>query len=341
MLGPVTHAQNERDHGRECSNPEPVGPDFFQTSPRNSSDPATELRASLASDQPHVPAWYLYDEVGSRLFDVITVIPEYYPTRTEAAIFAEHLPAMAEATGARNGSLIDLGAGSCYKAPKLFPFVKPRQYVPVDISAEHLQLTVQRLQREHPEIEMLGVGTDFSNNLVLPAAVHRQRRLFFYPGSSICNFTPTQAVAFVQLLKAQLQADGAVWIGIDLVKDKQILERAYDDELGVTAAFNRNLLSNVNRIAGTDFVPSSWRHVALFNEVESRIEMHLEATAKITVRWPGGERSFSSGDRIHTENSYKYTPAAFRSLLERAGLRTVGMWTDERQWFAFFAAVPA
>jgi len=287
-----------------------------------------------------VPAWYLYDEVGSRLFDVITVIPEYYPTRTEAAIFKEHLPAMAAATQVLDGTLIDLGAGSCDKAPQLFPFLRPRQYVPVDISIDHLQATVTRLQHEHPGIQMLGVGTDFSNNLVLPDAVHKERRVFFYPGSSIGNFTPPDAGAFLKRLKAQLQPDGAVWIGIDLVKDKQVLERAYDDELGVTAAFNRNLLTNVNQIAGTNFAPSAWRHVAFFNEPESRIEMHLEASTAMTIKWPGGERRFSAGERIHTENSYKYTADAFHSLLEQAGFRSVGMWTDERQWFAFFAAVP-
>jgi dimethylhistidine N-methyltransferase len=176
---------------------------------------------------------------------------------------------------------------------------------------------------------------------VLPDVVSKSRRVFFYPGSSIGNFTPAEAKGFIQRLKAQLLADGAVWIGIDLVKDKQILERAYDDELGVTAAFNRNLLTNVNQIAGTDFAPNSWRHVALFDETHSRIEMHLEAREAMNVRWPGGERAFAAGERIHTENSYKYTPEAFRSLLDEAGMRTVGMWTDEKQWFAFFAAVPA
>jgi dimethylhistidine N-methyltransferase len=318
-----------------------VRPDFFQTSPQKSGDIASELRAGIAAEAASVPAWFLYDEVGSRLFDVITVIPEYYPTRTEAAIFQEHLPAMAEATAAQAGTLIDLGAGSCDKAPQLFPFLRPRQYVPVDISVDHLRTTVTRLQREHADIEMIGVGTDFSNNLVLPDVVSKSRRVFFYPGSSIGNFTPAEAKGFIQRLKAQLLADGAVWIGIDLVKDKQILERAYDDELGVTAAFNRNLLTNVNQIAGTDFAPNSWRHVALFDETHSRIEMHLEAREAMNVRWPGGERAFAAGERIHTENSYKYTPEAFRSLLDEAGMRTVGMWTDEKQWFAFFAAVPA
>ena len=320
---------------------EPVRPYFFQTSSPDSGDPAVALRRGIAAANAHIPAWYLYDEVGSRLFDVITVLPDYYPTRTEAEIFEEHLPDMAEATDLEGATLIDLGAGSCDKAPKLFPYVKPSQYVPVDISVEHLEATVTRLQREHPEVEMIGVGTDFSSNLVLPDKVQQERRLFFYPGSSIGNFTPDDAVTFLRQVAARMQGDDALWIGIDLVKDKDVLERAYDDDLGVTAAFNLNMLRNVNRIAGTDFAPSQWQHVGLFDTDKSRIEMHLEARDDTTVRWPEGERGFCAGERIHTENSYKYTPASFRKLLERAGMRPVGMWTDEREWFAFFTAVLA
>jgi dimethylhistidine N-methyltransferase len=316
-------------------------PYFIQTSSPSSRDPEVDLRAGLSSPEAHIPPWYLYDEIGSRLFDVITVLPNYYPTRTEAAILAQHLPEITKATNIESGSLIDLGAGSCDKAPRLFPFVKPSQYVPVDISVEHLRATVTRLQREHQDIEMIGVGTDFSSNLVLPDQVQAERRLFFYPGSSIGNFTPPEANSFLRQVRSQMQKDGALWIGIDLIKDHTTLEHAYDDVLGVTAAFNLNILLNVNRIAGTNFEPAQWQHRALFNAAESRIEMLLEAKAKTVVRWPDGERSFSAGERIHTESSYKYTPDSFRTLLEQAGLRTIGMWTDEQQWFAFFAAVVA
>lgn len=320
-------------------------PDFFQTSPPNSSDPAAELRAGIAAKDSQIAPWYLYDAIGSRLFDIITMTPDYYPTRTEAAILAKHLPAMSEATAKHgtipNCSLIDLGAGSCEKAPKLFPVVKPSQYVPVDISVDYLKETVGSLQREYTEIEMIGVGTDFSRHLVLHDKVKKDRRLFFYPGSSIGNFIPSKAGLFLEGIRQQMQADSALWIGIDLVKDKQIMERAYDDELGVTAAFNRNMLRNVNKLAGTDFAPSKWRHISVFNDQESRIEMHLEAKSAMTVSWPNGERSFAAGERIHTECSYKYTPESFRKLLENAGLRSIGMWTDDRQWFAMFAAVPA
>lgn len=287
-----------------------------------------------------MPPWYLYDEVGSRLFDVITVLPDYYPTRTEAQILAKHAPAMAKITGLQDCSLIDLGAGSCTKAPLLFDHVKPRQYVPIDISVDYLRATVSQLQERHPAIEMIGVGTDFSTNLVLPDTVQRERRLFFYPGSSIGNFTPEAAIRLLQQVRAEIHDDGALWIGIDLVKDRTTLERAYDDEFGVTAAFNRNLLRNVNQIAKTDFDPRQWRHVGVFNEQLSRIEMHLEAIHAVTITWPGGSRDFAAGERLHTESSYKYTPETFAELLAKAGFRTVQMWTDERQWFAVFSAVP-
>jgi len=324
----------------DCSLQQPVRPDFFQTSSPDSGDPAAELRAGIAAGHAHVPPWYLYDEVGSRLFDVITVLPDYYPTRTEAAILAEHAPEMAKVAGLQDCSLIDLGAGSCTKAPHLFPHVQPRQYVPVDISVDHLRATVTQLQERHPDIEMIGVGTDFSRNLVLPDAVQRDRRLFFYPGSSIGNFTPEDAIRLLQQVRAEVHGDGALWIGVDLIKDHATLERAYDDEAGVTAAFNRNLLRNVNQIAGTDFNLRQWRHVGLFHEQLSRIEMHLEAKEAVTVTWPGGSREFAANERLHTENSYKYTPDTFADLLAQAGFRTVQMWTDERQWFAMFAAVP-
>lgn len=341
MLASPTNATCRASRHDNCPKQQPVRPDFFQTSSPDSADPAAELRAGIARSPANVPPWYLYDEVGSRLFHTITAIPEYYPTRTEAAILAEHLPAMTKTTGIGACTLIDLGAGSCDKAPKLFPHVRPRQYVPVDISVDYLRGVVSQLQLKHPEIEMVAVGTDFSKNLVLPDCVHRERRLFFYPGSSIGNFDHQGSLRLLRQIKSQMHEGGAVWLGIDLIKDTETLERAYDDNLGVTAAFNRNLLCNINRIAGTDFNPREWQHVALYNPQENRIEMHLEAGHPVTVTWPGGSRTFSAGERMHTESSYKYTPDAFRELLAEAGLRTVGMWTDDKQWFAFFAAVSA
>jgi dimethylhistidine N-methyltransferase len=335
-----------RGHKQEQTQPNtskisPVSPGFIQTSQVETRDPAIELRAGLLSNTAQIPAWYFYGEIGSKLFEALTLLPDYYPTRTEALILKEHMGSMADATDVEGGTIIDLGAGSCDKAPKLFPTVRPSQYVPVDISAEYLRGTVTRLQREHPTIEMIGVGTDFSRHLLLPESIQKERRLFFYPGSSIGNFTPDNAVEFLRQVRSQMSAKGALWIGIDLLKDKRILERAYDDEVGATAAFNRNILRNVNMIAGTDFQPRNWQHVALFNDQLGRIEMHLEAREAMTVTWPDGERTFDSGERIHTENSYKYTPEGFQALLAQADLKSVGVWTDPKEWFAVFSVIAA
>lgn len=304
-------------------------------------DAVSTLLAGLAGDTPAIPPKFFYDDLGSRLFAAITALPEYYPTRTEAALLAAHLPAITAATDVRGGTLIDLGAGDCRKAAALFPHVRPSTYVAVDISAEFLHSALAELQRAHPSLALQAVATDFSARLDLPPSVPRQRRLFFYPGSSIGNFTPPEACAFLRSVREAMLADGTLWIGVDLQKPRAVLELAYDDPLGVTAAFNRNVLLHVNRLAGTDFVLGDWRHVALYDERHGRIEMHLQALRDVHVGWPGGGRTFLAGERIHTENSYKHTVPGFRALLAEAGLRAVGHWTDDRQWFAFFVAVAA
>jgi dimethylhistidine N-methyltransferase len=292
-----------------------------------------ELSEGLLAPYPGIAPKYLYDALGSRLFEAICELPEYYPTRTEATIFDTHLAAIAEAAG-QGTTLIDLGAGNCAKAARLFPALQPAQYVPVDISVDFLRDAMDALQRRFSAIAMLGVGADFSNALVLPAQVRRERRLFFYPGSSIGNFTPEQAATFLRSLRDACDAaDGGLLIGVDLVKDKDVLDAAYDDALGVTAAFNLNLLLHLNRLLGADFNLRDWKHRGFFNAAQSRIEMHLEARCELTVQWHGGQRRFSEGERIHTENSYKYTQQGFVDLLERSGFANVRTWTDDRQWF--------
>jgi len=242
---------------------------------------------------------------------------------------AAHLPAQA--------ALVDLGAGNCAKAARLFEVFRPARYVAVDISAEFLGQALSGLQRQFPSLAMVGVGMDFSSTLVLPAEAGPGPRTLFYPGSSIGNFTPAEALAFLRQAHAQC-AGGALLIGVDLVKDRAVLEPAYDDPLQVTAAFNRNMLLHFNRLAGTDFHLSEWSHRAFFNTAESRIEMHLVAGRDLTVAWPGGERRFAAGETIHTENSYKWRIDEFANLLEAAGFRTPRHWTDERGWFAVFVA---
>jgi L-histidine Nalpha-methyltransferase len=302
-------------------------------------DPAAmraELLAGLVAPTAAIAPKYLYDALGSRLFSAITELPEYYPTRTEAAIFTQHMQSMAAALGPV-ATLVDLGAGNCEKAARLFDAFQVQRYVAVDISAGYLRESLENLQRQHPALDMLGVGLDFSSRLQLPAELGDGPRTLFYPGSSIGNFTPGDALVFLRQAHAACRG-GALLIGVDLVKPSGILEPAYDDPLGVTAAFNRNMLRHLNRLAGTDFNIADWRHVAFFNTAASRIEMHLEALRETLISWPGGTRHFAAGERMHTENSYKWRTDDFAALLERAGFARLKRWTDEDEWFAVFAA---
>jgi dimethylhistidine N-methyltransferase len=305
--------------------------------PHASAAVLAELDAGLRANAASISPKFLYDSLGSRLFEAICELPEYYPTRTEASIFARHGAEMARAVGP-GCTLIDLGAGNCAKAAKLFPLMHPTQYVAIDISADFLRESIERLQQRFSHIEMTGLGLDFSSALELPGIVRQERRLFFYPGSSIGNFTPEAARAFLRRVRAQCDDDGSLLIGIDLVKDAATLDAAYDDALGVTAAFNLNLLRHVNHLAGADFDVRQWRHCGYYNAAESRIEMHLEARQATRVSWHGGARDFAEGERIHTENSYKYRQSAAVGLLEQSGFQTAKVWTDPAGWFAVIHA---
>jgi dimethylhistidine N-methyltransferase len=292
-----------------------------------------ELGAGLLRPQAEISPKYFYNRLGSKLFEAICQLEEYYLTRSEAAIFAMHQPEIASSAGA-GVTLIDLGAGNCEKAASLFDVLRPRQYVPVDISADFLNVAVAALRRKHPDLAILPLGLDFSEGLALPPQVQQERRLFFYPGSSLGNFTQLQALQFLKRIRqACIGQDGGVLIGIDLVKDSAQLEAAYDDTLGVTAAFNRNILLHVNGILGSDFKLRDWRHQALFNAAQSRIEMHLQAEKDIAVNWPGGTRRFAAGETIHTENSYKYTKPRVLELLGQAGFAEAKSWTDRDNSF--------
>ena len=298
---------------------------------------AAELRAGLVAENAAISPKFLYDALGSKLFEAICELPEYYPTRTEAAIVARHGAEIARAVGP-GATLIDLGAGNCAKAAALFPLLHPAQYVAIDIAHDFVGEAIARLRQRFPQIDMTALGLDFSERLELPAVVRPDKRLFFYPGSSIGNFTPPQALAFLRRARAQCDADGALLIGVDLVKDAAVLDAAYDDALGVTAAFNLNILRHVNRLLGADFNVAQWRHLGFFNRGESRIEMHLEARQALEVRWPGGARAFRQGETIHTENSYKYRRDDFAALLGEAGFAPMQVWTDPDGYFALMHA---
>jgi L-histidine Nalpha-methyltransferase len=311
----------------------PTPPVFIQRYTHNQAAVRAELHQGLLAELATTSPKYLYDALGSQLFVAITQLPEYYPTRVEAAIFEQYASGIAHAIG-QGCTLIDLGAGNCEKAARLFSALQPSQYVAVDISVDYLQHALTALHAQHTSVPMLGLGMDFSSSLDLPEEIHAEQRVFFYPGSSIGNFTPADALTFVQRIHSRCHGQGGLLIGVDMVKSSQVLQAAYDDALGVTAAFNRNMLLHINKLLGSNFDIAQWQHRALFNTSLSRIEMHLDATQALTVRWDGGERSFAKGQSIHTENSYKYTLPAFTELLLNAGFSAVTPWQDAQQQFA-------
>jgi L-histidine Nalpha-methyltransferase len=321
---------------------------FYDLYAANPNSIRAELSDGLCATQAHTSPKYLYDSLGSRLFDAITELPEYYPTRTEAAIFTAQREVLAR-TLPQGACMVDLGAGNCAKAANLFGALKPSQYIALDISAHYLRSVLAALSEQHPSISMAGVGMDFSSTLDLPADLPAEAAqhpiIGFYPGSSIGNFAPDEALAFlqrVQRLCAKGKPGGGLLIGVDLDKSIEILEPAYDDPLGVTGAFNLNMLRHINKLLGSDFDVRDWKHVAFFNTKLSRIEMHLEARHAVTVQWTVDEQpcqaSFAAGERIHTENSYKWTKEKFSALLKAAGFATAKCWTDELGYFAVFWA---
>jgi dimethylhistidine N-methyltransferase len=315
-------------------------PDFIQLDALDDRAQAEEAIAGLSAPRAQIAPKFFYDRLGSRLYEAITETPEYYPTRTEAAIFAAHGPAIAQAALAESGTaptLVDLGAGNCAKAASLFGLLRPARYLALDISADFLREALERLQQRHPDLALTGVGTDFSRRLALPTALLDGPALMFYPGSSIGNFLPEAALRLLREARAAA-GGGALLIGADLIKPTAVLDAAYDDALGVTAAFNLNLLRHLNQLIDTDFSVRQWRHVAFYDPAAARIEMHLEAREPLTVRWPGGERRFAAGERIHTEYSCKWSVPDFAALLRQAGFSRVRHWTDPQEWFGVFLA---
>ena len=297
-------------------------------------DQASALAAGLLAASPHIASGHFYDTLGSRLFEAITELPEYGLTRAEAGIFQDHAVAMAGVIRQRLGAdfqMVDLGAGNCAKAEAFLPIFKPSRYIAVDIAVDFLEASVLRVQQGWSG-DVVGLGMDFADGFALPDDLADRPTLFFYPGSSIGNFAPDAARAF--LARLAFTPDAAILIGADLVKAKASLEAAYDDATGVTAAFNRNILSNVNRILGSNFQPARWRHIALYDEAAARIEMHLEAIWDMTVTWPGGRRDFTAGERIRTEISTKWTTDGLCTLLSEAGFESPTLWTDEPPSFA-------
>jgi dimethylhistidine N-methyltransferase len=295
-----------------------------------------ELHLSLTADVPSISPKFFYDDIGSHLFDVITLLEEYYPTRTEQWIMDTYHDAIADAVGSCE-VLLDLGAGNCAKASKLFNSIKPKQYRALDISKEYLEAAVADLQKQFSHIAMSAQAIDLSLPLAFPD-IAELRKIFFFPGSSIGNYDPEKADQFFKNLAKECYGNGGLLIGVDLIKDLETLHLAYNDPLGVTSSFNLNILLNINRITGSNFNLRDWEHYAFFNEPLSRIEMHLRAKSNIEVCLPGiGSKDhvirFKTGDLIHTENSYKYTQDGFIEKLHRAGFANIHAWTDPKKHF--------
>jgi dimethylhistidine N-methyltransferase len=290
-----------------------------------------EISAGLQSSIPFISPKFFYDDIGSRLFEVITHLEEYYPTRVEKSIMQMYEHQIATSIGACD-VLLDLGAGNCAKASELFDSIKPQQYLALDISKDFLESAIADLQKRFPHIEMRAQVCDLSQTLHFPN-LENKKKTFFYPGSSIGNFNPNQVSSFFKNIASICNGSGGLLIGVDLVKDSQVLQKAYDDSLGVTAAFNLNALLHINHILGSNFDLTDWEHFAIFNESESRIEMYLRALRDVSVTWPDNSLNFKSGEMIHTENSYKYTKDSFANLLDNAGFKNIETWTDPKNYF--------
>jgi len=294
----------------------------------------------LSQPQKALPPKYFYDAEGSRLFDRICRLPEYYPTRAELSLTRAHLADIARFVG-RNSELIEYGSGASLKTRLLLGALRPAAYVPVDISQTALAGAARRLSREFGWLHIFAVVGDFSQPLRLPVFRQRagRRRVVYFPGSTIGNLTLQEARAFLAMSRAQVGAGGAMLIGVDLKKDANLLHAAYNDARGVTGRFNLNLLRRVNRELGADFDLRRFRHYAFYNAGLGRIEMHLVSLARQSVRLGRHRFDFDPGETIHTENSCKYSVAEFRALAAEAGFRAAKVWQDARGRFALFGLV--
>ncbi len=292
-----------------------------------------EVLRGLARRPRAIPPKFFYDAQGSLLFEAICELPEYYLTRTEIGILEAHAGEIAALVGT-DSVLVELGSGSSRKVRLLLEAIRPAVCMPVDISRDHLLEAAKGLAQDYPWLQVHAVCLDYSRSLSLPACGSGSRKVAFFPGSSIGNFDPEEAAALLQTVREVVAPGGGLLIGVDLKKDPAVLHAAYNDAHGVTAAFNLNLLARINRELGADFDLQAFRHSAFYNERRGRIEMHLESVRAQTVIVDGQRFRFTAGERIHTENSYKYDLGEFRDLARSAGFEPVQAWTDPDRLFS-------
>jgi L-histidine Nalpha-methyltransferase len=287
-----------------------------------------------------IPARWLYDRPGSELFEAITTLPEYYPARAERSILANAASEMAVLIGAER-AVVEFGSGSSTKTPILLSAVSPSAYVPIDISADVLWESAGRLSEAFPDLAIYPVEGDFTGTLRLPTEIRSVPRLGFFPGSTIGNLVVTGAVDLLRTMAATLGTGSMLLVGIDRIKDKDLLQPAYDDAQGITAAFNLNLLHRINRELRASVPVNAFRHLALWNDAEERIEMHLEAVRDIHFVVEGRNFWMRKGETIHTENSLKYRPREASVLLRAGGWTPIAEWTDKDKLFSMFLAQQA
>ena len=299
------------------------------------SDDHAQILEGLRSRQKWISPKYFYDERGSELFDEICRLPEYYPTRTELALMDRHLDEIARLVGPR-ASVIEFGAGSSLKVRKLLDRLdRPAAYVPVEISAEYLVRQAEELARDYPDVHVQPVFADFTRPFELPDhPVTPERNLVFFPGSTIGNFTRPQAADLLEVMKLEAGAEGALLIGVDLRKDPAVLHAAYNDSQGVTAAFNLNVLERFNRELGANFDLANFRHEAIYDRSEGRIEMRLVSKRPQLVAIAGTRIPFAANEHIITEYSHKYSVEEFVALAERAGFNAGRTWIDDVSLFS-------
>ncbi len=302
-------------------------------------DPAfrADVLSGLSQPQKAIPARWFYDRAGSELFEAITALPEYYPTRVETALLAAHCDDVARLTG-EGRAVVEFGSGSSTKTPHLLRAVAPSAYVPIDISGDFLRASSAALAADFTSLPVLPVEGDFTHRLTLPDAIARTPRLGFFPGSTIGNMIARTAVDLLRTMRESLGTGAMLLIGMDRVKDVDTLVTAYDDAAGVTARFNTNLLVRINRELGGTIPVEAFTHEARWNDSYARIEMHLVATCDVNFTVEGKRFAMAAGESIHTENSHKYGPRDARLLLRSGGWSPIAEWADAADSFALILA---
>jgi dimethylhistidine N-methyltransferase len=294
-----------------------------------------EVWRGLSSQEKSISPKFFYDERGSELFDAITQLPEYYVTRTEMDLLDAHMAEVASLLD-NHICVIEYGSGSTKKIRRVLDSIKPEAYVPVDISDEYMLSNAKALMQDFPQLKVFPICADITQRFMLPKQVERLKPLGFYPGSSIGNFEPTEAVDFLTRARATLGEGGYFLIGVDAKKDSAILESAYNDAEDVTARFNLNILNHLNEKVAANFDAKKFQHVANYNVELGCIQMFLKSTTNQSVEIAGKEFFFSEGEVVHTENSYKYSKEEFLSLAHSAGFECLNIWQDAKHWFSLF-----